>query len=162
MPYFLSPPHSEGFAAQSSLRLNALETVTSEQSKAPFVQRLIRRIYAQYDPGGLAMKCPDTLRCEGCLEPCSSVTCEHCHWVRGTAPKSSNYLRPGTILQENYLLARVLGLNWLQRITYLAWDCNLRCKVAIKEYFPIAYGMRAQDRSTVITNSDCDSPEDAL
>jgi hypothetical protein len=94
---------------------------------------------------------PESL-CMGCLEPAGAGVCPMCGWSEDTAPVSPLYLRPRTVLDGRYLLGRVLGAGGFG-ITYLGWDLNLGMKLAIKEYFPSAFGARDADRSTVIPTS---------
>ena len=44
-------------------------------------------------------------------------------------------LRPGTLLNNRYIVGRVLGQGGFG-ITYLAWDTKLEAKMAIKEFMP--------------------------
>lgn len=84
------------------------------------------------------------------MEPRTGFTCPKCGYVEGTPPASPFFLPPRTMLgNQNYLLGRVLGAGGFG-ITYLAWDLNLELKLAIKEYFPNAYGTRDRNHSTVI------------
>jgi serine/threonine protein kinase len=92
------------------------------------------------------------LRCMGCLEPKIGRVCPICGWDEGAAPASSVFLAPRTVLDGGYLLGNVLGAGGFG-ITYLAWDLNLKRKLAIKEYFPNAFGTRAQDHCTVVPSS---------
>ncbi len=51
-------------------------------------------------------------------------------------------LPPGTVLQERYLLGRILGVGGFG-ITYLAVDLNNGSKCAVKEYYPKTLSVRS-------------------
>ena len=76
------------------------------------------------------------------------TVCSFCNYIAGTAPESPLFLAPGTILENKYLIGRVLGQGGFG-ITYLAWDINLNVKLAIKEYFPQELASRAAGYSQV-------------
>jgi len=78
--------------------------------------------------------------------------CPVCGLEEGTPPESSAQLPARTVLQEKYLLGRVLGQGGFG-ITYLAWDLELDRKVAIKEYFPASIVSRSISSSTVTVSS---------
>lgn len=59
----------------------------------------------------------------------------------------ANALAPGTMLTE-YRLEQVLGAGGFG-ITYLGWDTHLEKHVAIKEYLPAQFAVRALDGSVV-------------
>ena len=87
--------------------------------------------------------------CMGCMaEKGNAAQCPHCGWVEGTLPGSPLHLPPRTVLQEKYLLGRVLGQGGFG-ITYLGWDLNLNLKLAIKEYMPQDLASRAAGQSRV-------------
>ncbi|MDQ0154542.1 protein kinase domain-containing protein [Robertmurraya andreesenii] len=87
--------------------------------------------------------------CLGCMADIGSESiCPHCGWKVGTAAEAPQHLPPGTILQEKYLLGRVLGHGGFG-ITYLAWDLNLNMKLAIKEYMPRDFATRSADQTMV-------------
>ena len=88
--------------------------------------------------------------CMGCMTEKQSGQegCPLCGFVEGTVPDSPLFLPPGTILQEKYLIGKVLGQGGFG-ITYLAWDINLNLKLAIKEYFPQELAIRAAGHSQV-------------
>lgn len=67
--------------------------------------------------------------------------CPNCGWVEGTMPESPQHLTPGTLLQDKYLVGRVLGQGGFG-ITYLGWDTQLDMKLAIKEYMPRDFATR--------------------
>ncbi len=64
----------------------------------------------------------------------------------------SNTLPAGTRL-ECYQIQNVLGVGGFG-ITYKAKDLNLGCDVAIKEYFPASFAIRASNTCTVTSKSD--------
>lgn len=78
--------------------------------------------------------------------------CPHCGYAEGTEPELGIYMRPGTILQERYVVGRALGHGGFS-VTYLAWDALLRHKIAIKEYLPSEYATRqpGESRLTVFS-----------
>ena len=87
--------------------------------------------------------------CMGCMaNKGSSPTCPNCGWEEGHSADSPLQLTPRTILDGRYLVGRALGQGGFG-ITYLAWDFNLNCKLAVKEYFPIEVCTRGRDERTV-------------
>ncbi|MFE8694895.1 protein kinase [Cytobacillus sp. FJAT-53684] len=87
--------------------------------------------------------------CFGCMEDKGSEpVCPHCGWEVNSPIESPQHLPPGTILQEKYLLGRVLGHGGFG-ITYLAYDVNLDTKLAIKEYMPRDFATRAPEQTMV-------------
>ncbi len=92
--------------------------------------------------------------CMGCMVDRGDKTvCPQCGWKEGTLPESLAQLPPRTVLNNQYLLGKVLGQGGFG-ITYLAWDMNLERKVAVKEYFPHGLAGRSQDRTSVSIYSD--------
>ncbi len=88
--------------------------------------------------------------CMGCMEKkiSSEAECPACGFIDGTEPESPLFLKPGTVLENKYLIGRVLGQGGFG-ITYLAWDMNLNIKLAIKEYFPQDLATRASGHTEV-------------
>lgn len=87
--------------------------------------------------------------CMGCMkERESGIVCSHCGYQEGTLPKLPQHLVPRTILNEKYIIGRVLGHGGFG-ITYLAWDVNLNIKLAIKEYLPQELATRAPEQTMV-------------
>lgn len=87
--------------------------------------------------------------CFGCMTDIGTESvCPHCGWVKGTAAEAPQHLPPGTILQNKYVLGKVLGHGGFG-ITYLAWDSNLNMKLAIKEYMPRDFVTRSPDHTYV-------------
>lgn len=80
--------------------------------------------------------------CFGCFAESDGQTyCPSCGFSSVEGPESPHHLPPGTILQEQYIIGRVLGQGGFG-ITYLGFDLRLNLKLAIKEYFP--YGLAAR------------------
>ena len=73
--------------------------------------------------------------------------CEYCGFDN-SAPKSPHHLPPRTILAGKYMTGRVLGEGGFG-ITYMGYDLNLDCTVAIKEYYPAGF----VSRETTIRNT---------
>ena len=74
----------------------------------------------------------------GCMELVEDQfdICPHCGYdVRETGVEEAYYLEPGTVLQERYLLGRVLGCDGFG-VTYIGYDIGQQRKVAVKEYLP--------------------------
>src|SRR5688572_14267655 len=69
---------------------------------------------------------------------------------------TDNALPQGFVLNE-YRLESVLGVGGFG-VTYLATDCNLNLKVALKEYLPVDVAARGPDHAiTARTHADADS-----
>ncbi len=90
-----------------------------------------------------------------CLEKGRSGGCEFCGAEADGREVESHhlYLSPGTILDNKYLIGRVLGHGGFG-ITYLGLDLNLQMRVAIKEHLPRDLATRHKDGSTVIPYSE--------
>lgn len=75
--------------------------------------------------------------CFGCMNgiPDDAAVCPHCGYSARQAGQSLNGLRPGTVLNRKYLVGKVLGEGGFG-ITYIAYDMNLKTKIAIKEFYP--------------------------
>lgn len=85
---------------------------------------------------------PDEL-CMGCMQDRrGSDRCPDCGWVEGTRPRSALHLPPRTLLDNQYVIGRVLGHGGFG-ITYVAWDLQLARRLAIKEYLPSGDAARA-------------------
>lgn len=90
-------------------------------------------------------------RCLRCMKRMTGTICEHCGFD-GRNTNAPHQLPMGTILQEQYLIGRVLGQGGFG-ITYLGWDMFLDTPVAIKEYYPT--GMVMRDASISLETQDC-------
>lgn len=95
-----------------------------------------------------------TKRCPGCMEHSGRLkTCPHCGWVLDGAAELPHHLKPGLVLQEKYLVGKVLGQGGFG-ITYLAWDLNLDLKLAIKEFYPVGLVTRIPGQNEVLAFSE--------
>lgn len=72
--------------------------------------------------------------------------CNHAY----TYQIKGHHLRPGTLLNNKYLVGRVLGEGGFG-ITYVGRDLTLDMKVAIKEYYPAGMAMRANDSTNTVS-----------
>ena len=67
--------------------------------------------------------------------------CPHCGYIEGTKAEEPIHMNPGTLLDDRYIIGRVLGYGGFG-VTYIAWDKKLEQKVAIKEYLPSEFSTR--------------------
>src|SRR5580692_3378183 len=87
-------------------------------------------------PTTAVAKGPASGLCLGCMNPKSGETvCPRCNWYDGMQADTGLYLRPGTVLKDQYIIGRMLGHGGFG-ITYIGWDTHLEIKLAIKEYLP--------------------------
>ena len=89
-------------------------------------------------------------RCLGCMEPIEAgeKTCPHCGYEVGTPAEETIHLEPGTMLNDQYIVGRVLGYGGFG-VTYIGWDEKLKQKVAIKEYLPSEFSTRMPGQTQV-------------
>ncbi len=92
----------------------------------------------------------DSLKlCPGCMsEKETEQLCTVCGYNSGLEQESPLHLPPGTILKEKYLLGCVLGQGGFG-VTYLAYDLNLKIKLAIKEYLPQQLASRSSGQAII-------------
>ena len=91
--------------------------------------------------------------CYGCMKQVGngqSGPCPHCGYDPGEAVDTAVYLRPGTVLNDKYLVGKALGYGGFG-ITYIGWDRNLSRKVCIKEYFPRNLSRRVSLQQSTVT-----------
>ena len=88
--------------------------------------------------------------CKGCMEHYDNNLhiCPYCGYEENTPPESPFYLMPGILLAERYIIGKVLGCGGFG-ITYIAYDCHLQMKVAIKEYLPTEFATRTFGKNEV-------------
>lgn len=96
--------------------------------------------------------------CFGCMrQKQNSPICECCGFDERTE-NQSHHLPIGTLLQNQYLVGRVLGQGGFG-ITYIGWDQHLSIPVAIKEYFPSGVVQRHTQLSTNVSCINAEAPE---
>lgn len=88
-----------------------------------------------------------------CFNCMSEITngefCTSC-MSEANKPNMPHQLKPGTILNNKYLVGNVLGEGGFG-ITYIGLDIMLKIKVAIKEYYPNGYVNRNNGATNKIT-----------
>ena len=92
-------------------------------------------------------------RCPNCMNPYdgSGQPCPYCGQDVVGYVEPKNCLPPFTILQNKYMIGRVLGQGGFG-ITYIGYDMNLATYVAIKEYYPESISARGlADNVTIVT-----------
>ena len=87
-------------------------------------------------------------RCYGCFNEVQDdlEVCPYCGYVLGTPAEEAIHMEPGTILNDRYIIGKVLGYGGFG-VTYLAWDGRLEQRVAIKEYLPSEFATRMPGQS---------------
>lgn len=79
----------------------------------------------------------------------SGSSCPYCSYG-ATYSAKPHHLKPGTLLNNKYLVGRVLGEGGFG-ITYVGRDLTLDMKIAIKEYYPSAMAQRSNFESNSIS-----------
>lgn len=102
------------------------------------------------------MHIPQTV-CPGCFGNKGQVSiCGLCSYDE-TERRSPLVLPHRTVLQNQYVIGKVLGKPGGFGITYLAFDVKLRIKVAIKEFLPRDLTGRDPGQSTIFPHSNEDA-----
>ncbi len=91
--------------------------------------------------------------CMGCMREKSEgmAKCLKCGYVEGS-PYLPSYLAPKTVLQERYLIGKVLSYNG-SGATYIGYDCIMNCKVKVREYMPENLASRDKGDNEVKVNA---------
>ena len=98
-------------------------------------------------------------RCPNCMQALqgNEDVCQNCGFNISEYEERTNCLRPFTVLQNKYMIGRVIGVGGFG-ITYIGWDLNLQTYIAIKEYFPDSIASRdtsvSKDVTQVIPNEN--------
>ena len=91
----------------------------------------------------------DFQKCPMCFgEKHEKDTCDACGWSGEAVAEEPVHLKPGTVLQDKYIVGKTLGHGGFG-ITYLGWDQRLNIRLAIKEYFPRDLVSRSTDVAKV-------------
>lgn len=90
-------------------------------------------------------------RCLNCMKEYDEQfsICPHCGYVEGTEPGEIYFLKPGTILFDQYVIGTTVGVGGFG-IVYKAWDKSLSRMIAIKEFFPMGYVNRIPGHKEVM------------
>ncbi|MCD8083701.1 MAG: PASTA domain-containing protein [Clostridiales bacterium] len=81
--------------------------------------------------------------CMGCMKEYDDrfEVCPYCGYAFDTPAEQSYHIPPGTVLENKYIVGKVLGFGGFG-ITYVGWDYLMQRKVAIKEYLPGEFATR--------------------
>ncbi len=91
--------------------------------------------------------------CPYCMTPVKeNGVCPACGLTEGSYVPAPHHLLPGTVLQDRYLIGRVLGEGGFG-ITYVGRDTSLGLKIAVKEYYPVGNAARNNQESVTVTSS---------
>lgn len=90
--------------------------------------------------------------CYGCMQfkPETEKVCHNCGYAEG-APYDTNYIAPGTVLNERYAVGAMLGHN-SEGATYIGYNKSIGCKVLIREYMPQGLCVRVKGKATISVN----------
>ena len=89
-------------------------------------------------------------RCLNCMEEYEghADACPHCGASTKLDEQESLTLKPGTLLQERYIVGNSLGSGGFG-VTYIGWDTTLQKKIAIKEFLPSGLATRAPGQTCI-------------
>ena len=102
---------------------------------------------------------PEQCICYNCMKQYKTEygMCPFCGSSNDSIVPEPLMLRPGTVLQQRYLIGKALGHGGFS-VTYLGYDTNLQIRVAVKEYLPSEYATRVGNESMVTVS---EQPGDA-
>lgn len=89
--------------------------------------------------------------CYSCMQQIENEklhNCPHCGEPLAVGDTSPQFLKPGTVLQNKFIVGKSIGAGGFGN-TYIGWNQLLLCKVAIKEYYPSQFCSRRDDGVTV-------------
>ena len=92
--------------------------------------------------------------CMGCMNKLDdNGICNYCNYD-STMLQSNSYLTPGTVLDDRYIVGRILSSNG-EGVSYIGYDKVTNEKVVVREYFPDTLCRRSGDSDKIIVNQDC-------
>lgn len=95
--------------------------------------------------------------CVNCFMPLGGrAVCPYCHYDPSTNRNTAGVLPPFTILNNRYLVGRMLGKGGFG-VTYIGKDMMTNNVYAIKEYMPAEYSVRSGGTLDIVPFSDAKS-----
>lgn len=90
--------------------------------------------------------------CYRCMEQYNmdQHICPHCGFDE-TAPHNANFIIPGTILRDRYLVG-VLKEHNGEGASYIGLDLSTECKITLREYMPANFCTRVKNKPTISVN----------
>ncbi len=90
--------------------------------------------------------------CYRCMEEknMDQHICPHCGFDENT-PHNANYIAPGTILRERYLIGVLTDYNG-EGASYIGVDLSTGCKIRLREYMPANFCTRVKGKPTISVN----------
>ena len=100
--------------------------------------------------GGTALG--DRRFCYRCMEEydMDQHICPHCGFDE-TTPHNANFIAPGTILRERYLIGVLTDYNG-EGASYIGVDLSTGCKIKLREYMPAIFCTRVKGKATISVN----------
>lgn len=90
--------------------------------------------------------------CMGCMrDKGEEEVCPFCGYS-DTSPRFPTYLAPRTVINNRYIVGKVLSYNG-ESVTYIGYDVIGERKVKVHEYFPDTLATRGEDGKSVSVNS---------
>lgn len=90
--------------------------------------------------------------CYRCMEEkdLDQHICPHCRFDE-TTPHNANYITPGTILRNRYLIGVLTDYNG-EGASYIGLDLSTDCKIKLREYMPANFCTRLRGKATISVN----------
>lgn len=100
--------------------------------------------------------------CMGCMKEKygNSSNCPNCGYFEGT-PHLPSYLPPKTILQDRFVVGKVLDYNG-EGATYIGLDTATNARVRIREYMPDSLSSRQKGVLKVVPIPGCETQYKSL